>query len=66
METVIYKIENLLNSDCYIGSTNNFSRRKKRHFGDLKNGNHHSIKLQRAVNKYSITNSVAFSANPSV
>ena len=56
MKTVIYKIENLLTSDCYIGSTNNYSRRSKRHFEDLKSNKHHSIKLQRAVNKYSIEN----------
>ena len=54
MKTVIYKIENLLTSDCYIGSTNNYSRRSKRHFEDLKSNKHHSIKLQRAVNKYNI------------
>lgn len=54
MKAVVYKIENLLTSDCYIGSTTNYCRRKKRHFEDLKRGNHHSIKLQRAVNKYKI------------
>lgn len=51
---VIYKIENLVTSDCYVGSTTNYSRRKKRHFEDLKCGNHHSIKLQRAYTKYGI------------
>lgn len=56
MKTVIYKIENLLNSDCYIGSTTNYSRRTKRHFEDLKLNKHHSIKLQRAVNKYGVEN----------
>lgn len=52
METVIYQIENLINGDCYIGSSNNFHRRKRRHFEDLKKGVHHSIILQRAFNKY--------------
>mgnify|MGYP003472962369 CR=1 FL=1 len=56
MVTVIYKIENIVNSKCYIGSSNNYSRRKKRHFENLKQNVHHSIKLQRAYNKYGSAN----------
>ena len=52
MTSGIYKIENILTKDCYIGSTINLKSRKFRHFKDLKNGNHHSIILQRAYNKY--------------
>ncbi len=50
----IYKIENLINSKCYVGSTINYARRKRRHFEDLKQGKHHSIKLQRAYKKYGL------------
>lgn len=53
---VIYKITNNVNGHCYIGSSTNYSRRKKRHFEQLKNNNHHSIVLQRAYNKYGIDN----------
>lgn len=52
MKAIIYKIENLKTRDCYVGSTTNYSRRKKRHFEDLKDNKHHSIILQRAYNKY--------------
>jgi len=54
MKAIIYKIQNITNSDCYVGSSSNYSRRKKRHFEDLKKGNHHSIILQRAYNKYGV------------
>lgn len=36
----------------YVGQTLDFSRRWKRHAYDLCRGNHHSIALQRAYNKY--------------
>lgn len=52
----IYKIINKLNGDCYIGSSIKLKDRKTRHFRDLKNGVHHSIVLQRAVDKYEIEN----------
>lgn len=52
----IYKIINQLNKDCYIGSSLNLRDRKSRHFRDLLNESHHSIILQRAVNKYGIDN----------
>lgn len=48
----IYRIENLINGKCYIGSTTKFNKRKKRHIEDLNKGNHHSKPLQRAFNKY--------------
>lgn len=48
----IYKIENTITGDCYIGSSINIVQRKNRHFKDLKNKKHHSIILQRAYNKY--------------
>lgn len=43
---VVYRIV----SECgrfYIGSTGNFLRRITRHFSQLKNGNHHNVRLQK-------------------
>ena len=54
MKATVYKIKNLTNNDCYIGSTSNYSRRKKRHLKDLEDNKHHSIILQRAIVKYGI------------
>lgn len=48
----LYHITNTINGKKYIGKTNNIERRISRHFTDLKSGNHHSHKLQRAYNKY--------------
>jgi len=49
----IYKITSLIKPNrCYIGSTINIKKRWIRHLGNLKEGNHHSIKLQRHYNKY--------------
>jgi len=52
----IYKIINKLNEDCYVGSSTRLKDRKARHFRDLKNGIHHSVILQRAIDKYKIEN----------
>lgn len=56
MKAVIYKIENLVNKKCYVGSTISFDERKKYHLWQLKKGSHHSIILQRAWNKYGENN----------
>lgn len=48
----LYQITNIVNNKKYIGKTNDIERRLRRHYLDLKNGNHHSIKLQRAFDKY--------------
>lgn len=48
----IYKITNKVNNKSYIGSSNNIKRRWKQHINLLNKGEHHSIKLQRAWNKY--------------
>ena len=48
----IYRIENITNGDCYVGSSKKLNKRKNRHFKDLNNQIHHSIILQRAYNKY--------------
>jgi hypothetical protein len=48
----IYKIENIKNNHCYIGSSVKIEDRWRRHKKDLRKGNHHSIILQRAWDKY--------------
>lgn len=48
----IYAIENKINHKKYIGMTNNFYKRKEHHLFLLRHNKHHSIKLQRAYNKY--------------
>lgn len=52
----IYRIYNNINGDCYIGSATNFNERCRGHIKQLMNNKHHSIILQRAVNKYNIDN----------
>lgn len=48
----VYKITNIVNNKVYIGSSINMKKRSNEHFCMLKNGNHHSSKLQKAYNKY--------------
>ena len=48
----IYKIINKVNGKYYLGSSQNFHKRKLRHFNELRKNKHHSIHLQRAFNKY--------------
>lgn len=48
----IYKITCLGNGIIYIGSTNNFSKRKTKHFTSLKNQYHCNPRMQNAFNKY--------------
>lgn len=52
----IYKITNLLNEKCYIGSSLNITERWYQHKTKLLHKKHHSIKLQRAINKYGMDN----------
>lgn len=54
----IYKIRNLINGKIYVGSTQDFSFRKKEHFWELKNNKHYNQYLQRAFNKYGEENFV--------
>lgn len=56
MKGYIYIIRNRINGKFYLGSTNNYHKRKLRHFNKLKKQKHHSIYLQRAFNKYSEKN----------
>lgn len=50
----IYGIYCITNDTIYIGSANNFHARLIRHTSYLKRNAHHSPKLQRAWNKYTI------------
>lgn len=50
--TGIYKIENIVNHKIYIGSCSNFNVRKGSHLCLLRQGKHHSVKLQRSFDKY--------------
>ena len=48
----VYKIENTLTGDFYIGSSENIHSRLWQHQNKLKLGKHKNIHLQRAYNKY--------------
>lgn len=48
----IYRIRNLINNNCYYGSSKDINKRWERHKRDLTNKKHHNIILQRAWNKY--------------
>ena len=50
--TGIYMIKNLTNGKCYIGSAVKIVYRINKHIAMLNKNEHHSIKLQRAWNKY--------------
>jgi group I intron endonuclease len=53
MKTGVYRIVNTSNKKFYVGSAQaSLNRRKNQHFHLLRKGNHHSIHLQRAWNKY--------------
>jgi len=52
----IYEIINIINGKKYIGSSKDIWNRWFTHRRDLINNNHHSNRLQRAVNKYGIEN----------
>jgi group I intron endonuclease len=55
----IYQIQSIIKPNrLYIGSSVNIYRRFLQHKKFLKNGNHHSPKLQRHYNKYSLTDLV--------
>lgn len=51
----IYVILNLKTGKPYIGSTNNYKRRKKNHWSTLKSNKHHNYKLQDDVNHYGLS-----------
>lgn len=54
MASGIYQIRNTVNGKIYIGSTQSFAKRRKRHFDLLCSTSHPNPKLQAAFNKYGI------------
>lgn len=48
----IYKIENSINGNCYVGSSIDLIRRMKQHAFSLSKGNHANSHLQNSYNKY--------------
>jgi group I intron endonuclease len=52
MESGIYVIKNTTDGKVYVGSSININQRKYLHFQSLKNGAHHSVRLQRAWDKH--------------
>ena len=48
----IYRITNIVTNQCYVGITEDFQRRKKKHITELNTNKHHSPKLQNAWNYY--------------
>lgn len=48
----IYKIINVVNNKFYVGSAVNLSRRRARHFSELRNNRHNNGRLQAAWLKY--------------
>lgn len=51
MNCGVYKITNTANGKIYVGSTNNFSKRRLNHFSLLSRGKHHNVILQRIYDK---------------
>lgn len=56
MKSGIYRIINLMNNKCYIGSGVNLKRRKHEHFYHLRYNKHCNTILQNSVNKYGLNN----------
>ena len=52
----IYMLYDEIQNKYYIGSSCNLYRRISQHLVNLSNNHHHSIKLQRHVNKYGLNN----------
>lgn len=52
MNSGVYKIENIVTGEMYIGSSVDMAVRQRAHFNDLKRKNHHSIHLQKAFDTY--------------
>lgn len=52
----VYRITNIQTQKSYIGITEDFERRKRKHIKELKNNIHHSSKLQNAWNYWGENN----------
>lgn len=47
----VYRILNISNNKCYVGSSKNLYQRQKRHWTNLRGNKHKNIYLQRSWNK---------------
>jgi len=56
MKSGVYKITNLLNNHCYIGSSSNINNRWYTHKTRLKHNNNLNLHLKNAINKYGFEN----------
>lgn len=54
----VYYIVNIINGDKYVGSSVDLNKRYNQHKRLLRLNKHHSIKLQRATDKYGLENFV--------
>jgi group I intron endonuclease len=52
----IYKITNIVNNKCYVGSSINIKNRIYKHFWLLSNNKHYNLHLQKSYNKYGKSN----------
>ena len=52
----VYRITNIQTQKSYVGITEDFERRKRKHIKELKNNAHHSPKLQNAWNYWGENN----------
>ena len=52
----VYRITNIQTQKKYVGITENFEQRKRKHIKELKNNTHHSQKLQNAWNYWGENN----------
>ena len=52
----VYRITNIQTQKKYVGITEDFERRKRKHLKELKNNTHHSQKLQNAWNYWGENN----------
>lgn len=52
----VYRITNIQTQKKYVGITEDFERRKRKHIKELKNNTHHSQKLQNAWNYWGENN----------
>ena len=52
----VYRITNIQTQKSYVGITEDFERRKRKHIKELKNNTHHSPKLQNAWNYWGENN----------
>lgn len=52
MKSGVYLIKHKDSDRCYVGSSKNVAYRKRSHFSALNRKEHHSVKLQRAWDKY--------------